>query len=343
MSHISEVIAQPADWGERYTEEDRALTHQVIEILNSDTARERGWSRANLARRAGIAQSTLHMLLAGTYAASPTQKLRAALSVLERDAARMREGVQDVPYVETSVHRAVYAACKRAHLYRNFGVVSAFVGTGKTRAVKHYADQHHGAVLIEASPEMTGSVLLDQLIEATGAPVRAAHKYSRGTKAERMAAVLRALKGTDSLLILDEAETVTAGTLEIVRRIRDLAGIGVVLSGTERLLPMIRDPRGRFGQISSRVGFWPPVIRGITEADAHALARAALASDVDTLDEPVLNALWQVCDGSARVLCEGLIPGVRDYGLKQGHALSPELIFKVGQDVLGFRPARRGA
>lgn len=341
MGNVTEVIAQPAEWGERYTEEDRALTHQVVEILNSDAARERGWTRANLARRSGIAQSTLHMLLAGTYAASPTEKLKAALSVLERDAARMREGVRDMPHVETSVHRAVYAACKRAHLYRMFGVVAAFVGTGKTRAVQHYAEHHHGAVLIEATPAMTGSVLLDQLIEITGAPVRAANKFSRGTTAERMAAVLRALKGTDGLLIIDEAETVTPTTLEIARRIRDLARIGVVLAGTERLQPMIRDPRGRFGQVSSRVSFWPPVIKGITEADAHALARAALADDVDGLEEDVLNALWQVCDGSARVLCEGLIPGVRDYGLKQGHALSPQLIFKVGQDVLGFRPARR--
>jgi DNA transposition AAA+ family ATPase len=141
---------------------------------------------------------------------------------------------------------------------------------------------------------------------------------------------------------MDEAETLTEQSLEYIRRLRDIAGIGIVLTGTERLFPMVHDPRGRFGQISSRVGFWPPVIKSITEEDSVALARSALAGDgvEEQIDDEVLDALWQVCGGSARLLCEAIIPGVRDYGLRRGLALSPGLIFKVGQDVLGFNKRR---
>ena len=147
-----------------------------------------------------------------------------------------------------------------------------------------------------------------------------------------------------TLLIVDEAETLTEQSLEYIRRLRDLAEIGVVLIGTERLFPLVRDPRGRFGQISSRVGFWPPVITAITQDDAKALACAAFAADGidEQLTDEVYDALWQVCDGSARVLCEAVIPGLRDYALHRGTALTPAVIFKVSTDVLGFkRPTRR--
>ena len=117
--------------------------------------------------------------------------------------------------------------------------------------------------------------------------------------------------------------------------------IGVVLAGTEKLKPLIMDPQGRFGQISSRVGFWPPVIKGITPDDSEALAMAAL-SDIDVeLSEEVLDAFWQMCDGSARVLVSALIPGIKDYGLKKKKELTPELIYKVGQNLLGFKKTRR--
>lgn len=321
-------------WGPSYSPADVALATQVLDTL-AERARD-GWTRTALARQAGMSASAASNVLTGRYNASPTQ----ILTRLRDAAERLRDTAAPVPrmdYVETSVHRAVWAACKRARTYRNFAVVSAFVGTGKTRAVREYQRQHPDTVLIEGMPGMTASVLLDALVDETGAVVRTAGRYTAGSIAERMRAVIRTLRGSDRLVVVDEAETVSAGTLEHIRRIRDLADVGVVLAGTERLRPMLQDPRGRFGQISSRVGFWPPVIKSITAEDSHALARAALEQDGAEPDDAVLDALWQACDGSARVLCEGVIPGVRDYGLAAGRALTPELIYRVAQDLLGFR------
>lgn len=318
-----------------YTPQDQALVRQVLAAL--DEARGRGWTRTSLARAAGLSASAANQVLAGKYTASPTrilQRLLAAAEAMRESAAPVVDGT---PYVETSVHRAVWAACKRARTYRNFAVVSAFVGTGKTSAIREYVRQHPDTVLIEAMPGMTASVLLDALVEESGAVVRTAGRYTGGTLAERMRAVVRTLRNSGRLVILDEAETTTVATLEHVRRIRDLAEVGVVLAGTERLRPMLQDPRGRFGQISSRVGFWPPVIKAITESDAHALTLAALEADGLEPDAAVLDAFWQACGGSARVLCEGVIPGVRDYGLAAGRPLTADLVYRVAQDLLGFR------
>lgn len=332
---MSEITEAPS-WAPSYTPQDIALARQIQAAL--EAARPHGWTGTSLARAAGLSASAANNSLAGKYTASPTRVLQR----LADAAARMADApapalTERMPYVETSVHRAVWAAAKRARTYRNFAVVSAFVGTGKTSAIREYCRQHPDTVLIEATPGMTASVLLDALVEESGAVVRTAARYTSGTLAERMRAVVRTLRDSGRLIILDEAETTTPSTLEHVRRVRDLSGVGVVLAGTERLRPMLQDPRGRFGQISSRVGFWPPVIKSITEADAHALTLAALAADDVEPDAAVLDAFWQACDGSARVLCEGVIPGVRDYGLAAGRPLTAELVYRVAQDLLGFR------
>jgi hypothetical protein len=323
----------PTEWAAHYTAADQAAVCKVLDALTEHRAS--GWTCNSLARVAGRSGAAVSTVLAGKYAASPTAMLSRLLAQVDRMDAPPPTGRPG--YVETSVHRAVWAACKRARTYANFSVVSAYVGSGKTHALREYRRQHPDTVMIEATPGMTASVLLDALVEESGAVVRSAGRYTSGSLAERMRAVVRTLRGSDRLLILDEADTTTAATLEHVRRIRDLAEVGVVLAGTERLRPMLQDPRGRFGQISSRVGFWPPVIKSITADDASALSTAALDQDGIDPDAAVLDALWQACGGSARVLCEGIIPGVRDYGLAAGHALTPELVFRVAQDLLGFR------
>lgn len=334
---MSKTIPIPDAFSDKYLAEDREAVETIIGICNAHNR----WSRSALARASGVSRPMVYAILAGEYPSPPTPYLQRMLDVLQRDM-RRQGGEQADTFVPTSVYRLVEAACHRARKLRSFAVVSAYVGTGKTTAIKQYAQTGGEVYLIEATPDMSSAVMLDDLVDQTGAIVHKSNRHGRGTKAERLSAVIRALKGSDALLILDEAETVTQQTLEYVRRIRDLANIGVVLAGTEKLKPLVQDPRGRFGQISSRVTFWPPIVKAITEDDATALAESLLPDQALTPD--VLDALWQMCDGSARVLADALIPGIRDYGLRKGIELSPELVYKVGQEILGFRrPVRRAA
>lgn len=332
---VTDIVHHPKEWSTAYVEEDRSHTCLVIDFLNDPRIRAEGWTQRTLARRAGVSQPTVAQVLRGKYPSSPSGHLKKILEVMSREIARREGGVADMPFVETSVHRLVLAACHRASLYRAFAVVSAYVGTGKTESLRHYAASHPNTIMVEATPSMSASVMLTELVAATAATVAKAKDSHQGTKASRMAGVVQALKDTETLIVLDEAETASPEALEYLRRISDRCRVGVVLTGTERLRPLVRDPRGRFGQVSSRVVFWPPVIRAITEQDCEALTRAGLGGEVELADE-ALDAFWQMCDGSARVLCNALIPGVRDYGLRKGHVLTADLVFRVGQDVLGF-------
>jgi hypothetical protein len=106
---------------------------------------------------------------------------------------------------------------------------------------------------------------------------------------------------------------------------------------------MVREAAGRFGQISSRVIFWPEVTKSISPNDCRRLAEANLPGS--ELSDEVHDALWQVCDGSARVLCEALITGLKDYGLRRGKVLDVDFVFSIGHKVLNYHPkaARRAA
>ena len=344
-----EKLELPTVYVDSYTDDDKALVVEIISWVNewandaTGTGFENRRSQSRLAVAAGLKAPTVNIILNGKYSASPSKFLHKLIDTIHRQNDREAQNIGENPFVETSVYVAVRAACKRAHTYRSFSVVSAFVGTGKTRALKQYAKDHPNCILIEATPSMDSKILLRELVEKCGAIVHKTYSYSQGTKNDMMDAVISKLTGTDKLIILDEADKVNPNTLEYVRRISDKAKVGVVLSGTEELHPMLRDPRGRFGQISSRVLFWPPVIRSIKEHDAKAIVEAAIGHEADLTPE-IHQAFYEMCDGSARVLAHSLVTGVRDYGLRKGNELTVNMVYQVATKLLGLdRPKKRRA
>lgn len=326
----------PEIFNERYDNQDQKNVKKIIDWLNDDSrdAKEQR-SQAKLGRSCGIAQTTLNVLLQGQYPSPVKKHIDTVLIYLNRENDRDAGFSGDV--LETSIFKITTKICKMAHKRKDFGILSAAVGTGKTTALKHYAANTPNAFIVEGDPDMNASVMIDELVEMTAATVHTSNNYTRGTKAERYAGVVRALKDLDALIILDEADKVRAQTLEFLRRISDKAQVGVVLAGTEKLKPMVRDGKGRFGQISSRVGFWPSLIRSINENDAKLMVQASIKKG---LNKDIHDAFWQVCDGSARTLSK-LIPNVRDFGIDKGHKLTPELVFSVGQQAMGLVPIVR--
>ncbi|MDR0673326.1 MAG: AAA family ATPase [Zoogloeaceae bacterium] len=225
--------------------------------------------------------------------------------------------------MQTSVWRLAHIACDMARRYRNFAVFTGFVGTGKTFALKHYAAAHPNTYVIEATPTMTPQSLVKQL-------ARVVCGLEKGSIADKFDQIVASLADTDSLIVIDEAETLTPAQLHTIRRVRDLANIGVVLSGTEHLSGLIRPAHGQFDQIRSRAGFWPETIKGITREDAAALTQAALGAE--EVEEAVIDRLHAYAKGSARMLTEGLLAGIREF--RDGRALDVKLVDAVAKQAL---------
>lgn len=282
---------------------------------------ERKYTEAALARLARVAPSTLNQIVKGVYVSSPSKQLAAVESAMRH--ADETSSDASAP-VETSVYKLAHTTCDMARRYRNFAVLPGYVGVGKTFALKRYVAARANTHMIEATPTMTPSSLVKLLAR------KIVGFDMKGSIADRFDAVVEALRNTDSLLIVDEAETLTPRQLHTLRRLRDLANIGIVLAGTEHLAGLLKPQHGQFDQIRSRTGFWPETITQITQEDAAALVQSSFGTE-DVADD-VVHRLYQYSKGSARMLTEGLIAAIKAF--RKGKPLDVKLVDAVAKQAL---------
>ena len=104
------------------------------------------------------------------------------------------------------------------------------------------------------------------------------------------------MKGTGRLLIIDEAEQLSYKSLEMIRRLHDKSGIGVLLAGMHKLLGNLRGIRGEYAQLYSRVGM-AVKLEPLQEADTQSIIGHLLSEAGD---------FWQIfhreCAGNTRRL-----------------------------------------
>jgi len=293
---------------EHYSADDIALIEQIKTWLA-----EHSYTQAALARLSRVSASSLNQIIKGSYATSPGKLLVSVVSAMQH----AEEAETDaVTAVETSVFRLATTAFQMARRNRNFSILSAYVGTGKTFAARHYQRNTPNTYLIEATPTMTMQALIKQLARlVTGAD-------SKGSIDDKFRMIINSLANTDSLLIVDEAETLTPHVLDTIRRVRDIANIGVTLCGTETLSGIIKPAQGQFDQIRSRTLFWPETVKQITIEDAAALVQTAFGTE--EVPDDVIARLYAYSKGSARMLVEGLISAVKQ--LRQGRELSVGMV-----------------
>lgn len=303
----------------KYSPTEKEACQRIDQWLKAH-AQTRAW----LGRAARISGAAVSQVLNGNYPTSPADFIDKMLDAQSQADARGIATSEAGSYVVTSISKVVRVVCDRSRKHGNFGVVAGNVGVGKTAALQWYVAHNKHTVLLEADPDMTPGVMLTDLLAALGAACPR-------SLAEKFSAVVAALENTTTLLLIDEAETMQPRCLHYLRRIRDKAGVGVVLCGTGRLMQLVGAERGAFDQIFSRTGMSTKLIKTITEDDHNEIARAALAEHEPT--DAVLALLWGYSKGSARMLTENLIPALRDFGLGK-HPLTPALVKKVVDAIL---------
>lgn len=307
-----------------YTATDIQLMDSINQWLEKHNQTQ-SW----LARLARINASTLNTVLANKYPTSPSKWLNQAQQAIKHFEWQGVTGV--VPTVNTSTFSLAQKVCQLARADRTIATFTGVVGTGKTYALRHYTANTQNTYLVEADPGMTVTDLLDDLMGLIDLTCRPGARRN-----EKFRAITLALKGTDSLLIIDEAETMGAQSLHYVRRLRDKAGIGVVLAGTEHLTNLVRTTNPVFHQTGSRSTINPKTIKGITREDCDALSAAGLADIASELDDSVLDMLWRYTHGSARLLAEGLIPNIRRVLNSGQHQLNASLVDQVARNILNL-------
>lgn len=224
-----------------------------------DTVRDlievEGLSQRTVAREAGISGTTLNQLLQGKYGADDTlvtEKLANWLSSRElaRKLGKKTDGL--FKFVETPTAKKIRAVFEFVATLHDISVIYGGAGIGKTTALKKYAEKQPNCWVVTATPA-TASVaaILEEIALALGLR----DFPGRASRVQRE--IIRRLRDTKGVLIIDEAQHLSINSLEAIRCIHDATEIGLILCGNESVYSRLTAGGSRtaaFAQLFSRVG-----------------------------------------------------------------------------------------
>lgn len=177
----------------------------------------------------------------------------------EGDVAKLADGVArfyrqwlvKYAFVETKQSKQMHAMMEIAWKRKTIAGIIADFGRGKTKASSHYCAEKDYAVYIVLNTLTSPTDLLNRM----GAELNISAQM-KGTRSDRLQAIIRALQRKPRLFIIDEADELTPKTLAILR---DIYGdnserCGIVLLGTESLLKLLDNPD--LGYLRHRITRW---------------------------------------------------------------------------------------
>jgi len=229
-----------------------------------------GGSIAQAAREAGLASSTLSRWARGEYGGDNAAVERSVAAWLRsREASEQRAALGVDAHVDLAVTRDIESVLDLAQAAADVVVVHGRSGCGKTWAARRFAATRSAVTLATASGAW---VTLAGMLGRVAAAVGAGDRHPSALAAESR--VIERLAGRRSLLVVDEAHHLSVRQIDELRCVRDIAGCGLALIGSDMLWSSLcASPRA--DQITGRV-MQRLALRGPSAEDVCALAASAL-------------------------------------------------------------------
>lgn len=264
----------------------------VLQELN-EFMEIKGWKQAQVARSSSLSATTISQYLSGTYKGNIQAVEAELVQMMEREREKEKNRRLRPEFVMTGTASQGLEVIRIAHLDGDINVIYGDAGMGKTMMMRQYAKQYSDAVLIEADPGYTARVILEELANKLSVDVR-------GNMHDRSEAIIKTLRDSGRVILVDEAENLPYRALETLRRIHDKSGVGIVLAGMPRLIINLKGKRGEYKQLYSRAGFKLEMGDKLPEDDINQIAVSTLPELEEQPD--LLAALYKGCDGNARRL-----------------------------------------
>ena len=277
--------------------------NQALQQKLAEFKAKSGMNQTQLARSIGTSPASISMYLNGTYAdkggnyGTIEPKIEAFLEVQESKAQR-EELV--LGFVSTKTTRRISEVMRDAHEAGDTVVIYGQAGLGKTQAVKNYCEKNPAAILIEANPSFTALVLMRKLAAA-------AKVSTVGSLNDLFESVSDRLRDSGRLIVVDEAENLPLRALEIIRRLHDDTGCGLVLSGMPRLVANLRGKHGELVQLYSRVSVALNLGDSMPDDELEEIARAAMPE----ADDATIAELVKHSNGNTRRMSKLMRGAVR--------------------------------
>lgn len=225
------TIPQPtADFVAKHAAEQvdrwRKLVGRVVNVAN-----ENNWTKAEVARRAGIPDSTFSQWINGNYVgalASISDPVGNWLEALEESSNIAASLPVSPGFLKTPVGMDVYETLLFAQISSGLVKIILPSGSGKTTAARHFCAIRPYAFMVTASPhtKTTHGVLVDVAAELDVIehnPTRLVRAIGR--KLQRM--------GEGTLLVVDEAQNLVPDAVNQLRHFVDIYKCGLALLGNE--------------------------------------------------------------------------------------------------------------
>ncbi|WP_235893713.1 AAA family ATPase [Limnobaculum xujianqingii] len=294
------------------------IKNELSELMSA-----KGCSQSQIARAIGKSPAVINQYLQDKYQGNIAALEEDLRQFLNRETEKSRSQKLCACFVPTVTARRALEVIRMAHLDGEINVIYGDAGMGKTMIMRQYAAENRDAVLIEADPGYTARVVLEELCSKLGL-------NRRGNIHELSDSCVNALRDSGRLLLIDEAENLPYRALEMIRRIHDKAGIGVVLAGMPRLIINLKGKRGEYKQLYSRVAFALPLGDVLPRNDINDIAVSVLP---DAAEPAVSDELFNASRGNARRLFK-LLRGVHRHSLISGETVSTEAVRKMSEMLI---------
>ncbi len=252
-----------------------------------DVAERKGWSKADVARRAGIPDGTFSPWYDGTYGGvikNQTARVERWLDSLDEQA-RFRIHIAIPDFVRTPTADELVDLFTYAQALPCMGLVVLGPGLGKTATARHYAATRPHTTLCTMRPTTAST-------RAMLADIGTALNVTERNPARMDRAIGERLKrnGRQCLLIVDEAQNLVDSAVNQLRYWHDEYSVGIVLLGNDELY-------GRFGGHEPKAGY-----AQLHRRFSMRLHRTApLQSDIDTY-----VAAWGIVDAEVVALARAI-------------------------------------
>ncbi|EBD6542191.1 ATPase [Salmonella enterica] len=251
-----------------------------------------GYSQGQVARAIGRSVTAMNQYVQGKYNGDIADMEERIGNFIRRVREKQNALRIDERFVSTPTARKGLEVLAYAHQECEICVLYGAAGLGKTMTLKEYARRDDAVIFIEADPGYTARTLLEELCGRL-------RLSKNGNIHTLIDLCVEKLKGTGRLLIIDEAELLPYRALEVIRRLHDKSGIGVVLAGMPRLIVNLKGKRGEYAQLYSRVALALDMGNSLDREDFDQIAVDLMP---EAEDQKIRNALYDQSKGNARRL-----------------------------------------
>uniref|UniRef100_A0A6H1ZYD6 Putative transposition protein n=3 Tax=root TaxID=1 RepID=A0A6H1ZYD6_9ZZZZ len=223
-----------------------------------------------VAQEISVSPSTLSQVLNGLYKADPVKIVEKLENWLRLREQRDSNPSTDPGFVLTPTAKLIMDDLTYAQITESIVVIYGASGVGKSKTLDEYQRTNNNVWKVTASPSR--SSLTECLYEIA---MELGMDQAPRTKGPLARVIRQRLKGSEGLLIVDEADHLDYPTLEELRILQEETGVGMVLVGNNKVYTQLTGGRRNedFARLFSRIA----KKRGIHKtkvADVRAIAEA---------------------------------------------------------------------